>query len=180
MAQCGAKSKRHGGRCGAQAITGTNVCRWHGGAAKQVKRKAHERATEAKAQQVLGKLAYAPVSDPVSELADLAGQAAAWKELMAARVAELTKPGYAGMTAEQTKAEVVVFERAMDRCGALLTSLAKLGLHERVVQVQEQQVAMMRQALTAALAQSSLTATQQREVVSGVAGQLRLLAGGQS
>ena len=35
MAQCTAHSKRTGNRCGAQAITGRAVCRWHGGTVKR-------------------------------------------------------------------------------------------------------------------------------------------------
>jgi hypothetical protein len=41
--RCTAHRQRDGKPCGAWAVRGTNVCRIHGGAAKQVKRKAKER-----------------------------------------------------------------------------------------------------------------------------------------
>ena len=41
--QCTATSKSSGKRCGKSAIPGGNVCRFHGGAAPQVKKRAEER-----------------------------------------------------------------------------------------------------------------------------------------
>ncbi|MGH9345059.1 MAG: terminase small subunit [Terriglobia bacterium] len=50
--KCSAKSKQSGARCKQPAIAGGTVCRWHGGAAPQVKRKAEERL-EATKERVL-------------------------------------------------------------------------------------------------------------------------------
>lgn len=40
---CVARSKQTGKPCGRRAVPGATVCRWHGGAAPQVKRAAMER-----------------------------------------------------------------------------------------------------------------------------------------
>lgn len=50
--KCSAKSKQSGNRCKQPAIPGGKVCRYHGGAAPQVKRKAEERL-EATKERVL-------------------------------------------------------------------------------------------------------------------------------
>lgn len=44
--QCIATSRRTGKRCGAYAIVGGTVCKWHGGAAPQVRLAANERIAE--------------------------------------------------------------------------------------------------------------------------------------
>ena len=46
--QCRATSRSTGRRCGRPAIPGGTVCRYHGGAAPQVVKKAAERLTEAR------------------------------------------------------------------------------------------------------------------------------------
>lgn len=56
--QCTAKGKRKGGRCGNDAIKGGSVCRMHGGAAPQVRKKAQERLA-AMVDPALGVLSYA-------------------------------------------------------------------------------------------------------------------------
>ena len=58
MAQCTAKSKQSGQQCRMGAIPGGAVCRFHGGAAPQVQRRARERldALVDPAIEKLGKL----------------------------------------------------------------------------------------------------------------------------
>lgn len=52
-----AAGKRITRPCKSWAISGTNVCRMHGGGAKQVRAKAQRVTAEAQAAQQLGKLA---------------------------------------------------------------------------------------------------------------------------
>jgi len=55
--KCHAKSKRTGKQCGAWAIPGGAVCKWHGGAAPQVKAAAEQRI-EALKQPAIAYLGY--------------------------------------------------------------------------------------------------------------------------
>ena len=58
MPQCTARSKQTGKRCGQTAISGSNVCRHHGGGAPQVKAAAEARL-RALVDPSLGVLEYA-------------------------------------------------------------------------------------------------------------------------
>ena len=58
---------------------------------------------------------------------------------------------------EQLRAEVAVLERAMDRCGKLLTDLARLNIEERLAAVREATARMLEQALDVALEASGVS-----------------------
>lgn len=83
---CTATSKRTGKRCGRFPAPGATVCKWHGGAAKQVKAKAAKRQVEAQAQRMV---ALAGVDqDPIEHLIECLQRAKAlenvWGEMVAA------------------------------------------------------------------------------------------------
>ena len=61
---CSAHRQRDGERCGAWAIRGSNVCRIHGGAAKQVRRKAQARLDFAKDMLMLRAFKGLPPPEP--------------------------------------------------------------------------------------------------------------------
>lgn len=84
------------------------------------------------------------ITDPLDEFAHIVADARAWYDWAAERVAELyairredEKGG------EQLRAEVVVFERAIDRVGKLLVDWVRLGLDERMTRLSEEQGRMM-------------------------------------
>ena len=89
----------------------------------------------------------ADLPDPLQALLDLAREAAAWKEALRSLVGELTSIRYRLATGEQLRAEVVVYERAMDRLGRLLVDIARLGVEDRLARVAEHQLRAVEQAM---------------------------------
>ena len=148
--RCQARSKSRGGaRCGNWAVTGSRVCRIHGGSAGQVRRAAARRLeveqVEADVNATLAHAGIAPIDDPILELGRLAAEAVAFKDALAARVNSLRQVRYSapGSGAEQLRAEVQLLERAEDRAGRLLALLVSSGFREREVRVSEQQGALV-------------------------------------
>jgi hypothetical protein len=149
-------------------VRGATVCRSHGGAAPQVRAAAARREAEAQVRRGLARLDVAPIDDPLGELAKLAGQVVAWKDALAVKVNELTTgtcpecgPAEAdaplryeahGAGTEQLRAEVALFERALDRCASVLGLIAKLGIDERMARISELQAAAVVKAVDAGLA----------------------------
>jgi hypothetical protein len=153
--------RRNGSACGAYAINGSTVCWAHGGQLPRVKAKAAANITEQQVQRQLATLDVSPVGDPLHQLAILAAQMLAWRDSMADKVNHLTSLRYQseseyGEGAEQLRAEVALWERALDRCERVLVAMAKLNIDERLARVTEQQLARIEAAVTAALAGEGL------------------------
>src|SRR5262245_41041046 len=99
------------------AMQGQLVCNKHGGGAPQNRAAAARRILDERAAKELARLDVPPVTNPLAELARTAGQAVAFKDAMAAKVNLLADVGYQStMGLEQTKAELGLWERALDRC----------------------------------------------------------------
>lgn len=99
-----------------------------------------------------------PVQDPYAELMQLAGEMRAWKNMLRERVA-LLRPAqyrYQGRTGEQIRAEIVLYERAMERLGTMLISIAKLNLDARLVGIRQQTLDMLDRALTLAFTKANV------------------------
>jgi hypothetical protein len=132
-------------QCTNPPVTGATVCRMHGGAARQVKAKGAERIAEEKAQRALGQLTAVlgtaePVANPLQALAEIAGEALRWKQVIAERVSEMQQIRYTDAKgSEQLRAEIAVFERAMDRCSTILASIVRLNIDERLAAITDRQ-----------------------------------------
>lgn len=116
----------------------------HGGSAPQVKAKAQERVAEEEARRTLGKLSRVlgpaePVQNPLLELSKIAGEALRWKQVIAERVAELEQLRYQGAGGEQVRAEIALFERALDRCSTVLANIVRLNIDERLATITDRQ-----------------------------------------
>lgn len=171
--RCHAKNRR-GEQCGRLAIRGGTVCINHGGAAPAAKRKAAERIAREKANAVLGKLNIKPVEDPFAAMQELAGELLALKDKFREKVEALTQVRYVAET-EQLRAEVAVYSQLLRDCTAVLTSLARLGLDERMVRVREAQAEMIKKAIEGALRDAGLEGTALAAARSGVARRLRVV-----
>lgn len=176
--KCQAHSKMQaGGQCQRMPMEGQRVCATHGGKAPQNLAAAETRKTEEKIRKVLGELVSTPVANPLAELQALAGEAKAWKELCAEHVANLEKMRYGTEGGEAIRGEIILFERAIDRCAKILTDIAKLNIDERLAKVSEMQLDLVARALTSWMAEAGMNAEQQVEARRGVARHLRLIAG---
>lgn len=159
------RPERKGERCKKWAMAGQTVCDHHGGMAEQNRIAGARRVAEAKLQAQAADMVGVPVDNPLTELAGLAGRARAWMDLMQGRVEILltaTDPTaaedggengirYRGGAGEQLRAEVALYERAMDRLGKFLADYGRLGIDERLARISERQADTVIAAIEAAL-----------------------------
>lgn len=149
--RCKATSKTTGKQCAKPAMKGGLVCRSHGGAAGQVKAAAARNITEQEIRRVWAETDHPPVDDPLTELSKLAGEVLGWKELLRVKIGELTALGYQGVTSEQIKAEVQLYQAAVTQLSSVLTSIARLNIDSRLATISERQGELVIAALEAGL-----------------------------
>lgn len=156
---CTAKKRSTGTRCQNTPPKNFTVCRLHGGASPAAKNKAAERQLEEQARNAVAKLNIVPIGDPLTALSELAGEAVAWKDFLYEKVAELrgTHRYESEIGTEQLRAELVLYERALDRCVATLGVIAKLNIDERLAAIEERQAKMIEDGLFAAFEEAGLT-----------------------
>lgn len=177
--KCGAKKRQGEGTCQRPAGWGTDHagegrCKLHGGSTRDHK----TAALRAEADRALADLNAPPVDNPLTELARITGQVVAWKDALAEKVNELTSIRYSTEGGEQLRAEVALFERALDRCERFLTAMARLNIDERLARIEQQQVDLITYAVTAVLEELGLPTEQQVEARRGIARHLRVVSGG--
>lgn len=172
--RCVAQSRQHERRCNNWRTPGHMVCRFHGSATRAAKAKARERQVETQVAKAIEKLNITPVDNPLLELKKLAGEVIAWKEAIKAHVEQLTKLRYeTEMGGEQIRAEVVLFERALDRCAAVLGLIAKLNIDDRLATIEEAKVQLVVDAVEASLDELDIPVPTQAKAKLGVARRLR-------
>lgn len=158
---------------------GSGPCKFHFGNARVNKVKANVAALQERANKVLGKLKIDPVEDPLTELSRIAGETVAWKDVIAEQVSFLKGVSYESeRNGEQVRGEIIVWERALDRCIVVLTGMARLDIDDRLAKVSEKQAEMVEQALDFALRSTGLSVAQRAEAKRCVAERLRLVSGG--
>lgn len=164
--KCGAQKRQGppGDLCRRPAGWGTDhpgvgVCKLHGGNTRAHRAAAARQIAEEQARTLLATLNAQPVEDPFTALARLAGQAVAWQEALADIVNRLgDRIRYEGAGgAEQLRAEIALYERAMDRVGTILARIAQLGIEDRMARVTERQADALVAALEAGLASAGVT-----------------------
>ena len=134
-------------------MRGATVCHAHGGRAPQVKAAAARRLAETKVRKALDEVGVREVTNPLEELRALTGEVVAWKDALATHVAHL-EDRYRYQDAkggEQLRAEVALYERALDRAGKLLETWARLGIDAMLADMQVRVTSTQVDALTAGL-----------------------------
>lgn len=162
------------------------VCAKHGGRAPQAKRAAAARILEREVAATMERLDGRPVDNPLTELAAVGGRARAWMNLMESRVqkllatddTEVGKSGdgirYRGGAGEQLRAEVALYERAMDRLGRFLVDYGRLNIDDRLARITEKQAELVEKALLAVLGEMGLDVKQQTDALQRLERHLRL------
>lgn len=181
------------GRCGAHLrgtdparycllfpTPGGNRCkRFHGGAAPQVQAAAGRRLAESQVRRSLDEVGIREVENPLEELRAITSEAVAFKDWAATHVASLQDRirFTDDKGSEQLRAEVAVYERAMDRAAKLAEMWARLGLDAMLaalrVRVSEQQTEAMVRGVNAGLATLDLDTAARDRFLAAVAKELR-------
>jgi hypothetical protein len=155
-----------GATCGFYAVKGTDppACKNHGANIGSVtSREASRRVAEQRAiermEEILSqdgeRLLNPPrLEDPLAELLLLAAEVKAFKEIMRVVVSAMTLTSYrysGTRTGEQIRAELLLYERGLERLATLLVQISKLKIDERMAQIEERQMAAIERALGMAL-----------------------------
>lgn len=180
--KCKVKARTTGKQCGNYPLPGQEICRMHGGAAKQNREAAARRlATQQIEQQVDATLAHhgiTAVEDPLAELGKLASASKAMTEALGARVNALgTDLEHSGgeKYSPVIKAELMMYERALDRTHRLLDSLIKAGYAERQISIAEQEALLVAGVIRRVVAGLGLSPAQVEQAQTLLAAEFRAL-----
>jgi hypothetical protein len=180
--KCGARKRQGaaGETCTFVAGWGTDHvgfghCRLHGGNTRTQRTAARAEMVDVQARKVLATLEVDAVGDPFAALSRLAGQVLAWQEAISEIVNGLgDRIRYEGAAgSEQLRAEITLYERAMDRTGHVLGMIAKLNIEDRMARVTERQADALVSALEAALAAAGVTGAAAHDARQAAARHLR-------
>lgn len=178
------KARRSDGEpCKRPPIRGGRVCASHGGRAPAVRAAADRRLAEQEATQEVARLtdARGPLTlpDVYREMLTTAGDAVAWQRVLRERVESLD--GYSsatGMGGDQIRADVVLFERAMDRTAKVLELVARLDLDTRLTHISAQQGEQVARVLRVGLDAAGLSTGQREAAEAAMVLELRKIGGG--
>ena len=136
---CGARKRQSEGTCKHPAGWGTShpgdgPCKLHGGATTHVARASRARLLEASVRGELARIDIHPVDDPVLAIRAVVGEELAMLDLCRAKLVEVTESWTRidNLGAEDVRAAVTVYERALDRAERGLAKLVSLGIEARV------------------------------------------------
>jgi hypothetical protein len=183
--QCTATANGTQERCRKFAMRGQNVCRTPGGAAPQNRRAAARRQAEQAATEFLTRdgSTPSPVYDSLDALSLLAGEILARKDYLRAQVQQLDgELTYAhasgagiGAAAEDVRAVVAAYERALDRATKVLSILARLDLDERLMRIRGAQADTLFSAIESALIASGYSGQALADIKEAIADNLEAI-----
>jgi hypothetical protein len=159
------------GACTWIAVAGTEPprCKVHGAnaggviakqaAGRIVEGRITDRTAEIVSEKIGDLMSPPPIGNPLSELLELAAEAKVWKNTMLPIVAYLTDSqrlrSAHSKVGEQLRAEIVIYERAIDRLAHILIQIAKLGIERRLAQVEHEQAQLIQRGLDAAITRAT-------------------------
>ena len=174
-----ANHEKAGQQCVQVAMNGQKYCEKHGGMLQKPRLVAA--AKEAKLQARMVKILQrydvdtTNVDNPLEALKALAVELFDHKELMRAYVnkleGEIRYESKAG--GEQLRAEMALYERAMDRCVGLLASIAKLNIDERLAKIEEAKIMAILNAIDTGINRAAVAGEQAVTIRREIAGALR-------
>lgn len=130
---------------------GYGTCYWHGGRTRNHRTHAREEAAEALVLR-LGSSTGVPVHNPATELSRLAGEVVAWKNATAQLVADLEQPLIATFAGGiDVHPLVKLHERSLTAASRMLAEMAKLGIEERRIEIDQATQQALYVTLTAVL-----------------------------
>ncbi|TDP78321.1 hypothetical protein DEU31_1772 [Brachybacterium sp. AG952] len=175
-------TNRAGEQCGRPPMRGGKVCASHGGKSPRVLAASRRRLAEQEATREVARLSGArdplTLTDVYREMLNTAGLAVAWRDVLEQRVSALDE--YAGMNgigSEQVRADVALFERAMDRTAKVLELIARLDLDTRMTQISAQQGEQVARALRAGMDAAGLSTGQREAAEAAMVAELRRIGG---
>lgn len=166
--------------CKLWAIAGLTLCYRHGGSNRIMRaagaRNVAEDKVEKKARALALRLDIDPVDNPLQALSLHMGEEIRLKEAFHLLVTQLEELRYRGAAGEQIRAEITLYERALDRVGTRLIAYARLNIDERLAVIQEKQAEAIIRAIDAALAHAGITGPAAVEARQVAARELRAVA----
>lgn len=194
--QCTATAKTTGQRCQRPVVKGATVCRFHGGAARQVKAKATTRLQLANAEAEVARLGARRDIHPAEALLELVHWTAGEVDYWRTRVQQLDDDdltwgltqhregvgpeGPVNIKTQEAKPHIAytMLERASDRLASYAAAALKAGVDERRVRLAESQGALVGEVLRRILDRLALTPEQLQLVPVVVPEELRRLTTG--
>jgi hypothetical protein len=160
---------RHESGCQQICATGSTICKNHGGQIGGYQRKVGaQRIANDKAEFALGAimgengnrlLNALPVENPLEDLLAVAGEIREFKDILREIIADIDPKSYryrADKVGEQVRAELLLYERGLDRYATLLVQITRLNIEERLAAVREKMAQAIEHALTMSLEASGL------------------------
>ena len=122
-----------------------------------------------------------PLGHPVEELLAIGVEVRAWLHITRERLAELSSlTSVDGSGVERERALLTVYERAVDRAARVLTELARLGLEERLVPIEEVRARQLLAAVVGALDRAEVPVVHHESFRRELAAGLRQLVTGEA
>lgn len=172
-----AENRPIGDRCTRPAPHPPHRCKQHGGSTPQVKEKQARAELEAKVMRLMPDT-FEPMANPVDRLLRAATEADTFRSIVLDLVNDLNwKIRYSSDEgSEQLRAEVSLYERAIERLTRVLVDIVKLDLTAQLVRIREREATAMLAALDRGLTDAGLTVEQQAAVKAGTARHLRAVS----